>query len=302
MSFIRSLYRNVVPESFRQRLFDKRIKKQEEKLIQELTTYFDSGKCPLPAHEVQEVSDYLKSKGLHVFPNSYSDKYSSLHIEVHHDPSNGLHYVMHQSSKLYFKRNWSVELIRSKYAFLLNEQDEQSPHCYLSKDFTIDADSTLADVGVAEGIFVLPVIDKIKHAYLFETDPEWLEALDATFAAHKDKVTIIHKFVANKDDDQHIRLDTFFKDKKVDFIKVDVDGAEQELLNGAVTLLKREKDLKVAICTYHKQNDEKDFTTLLQSYGFRTSVTPNFILFYIEGEFKPPYLRRGLIRAIKTCP
>jgi len=302
MSFIRSLYRNIVPQNFRQRLFDKRIKKQEQKLIQELTTYFDSGKCSLPAHEVKEVSDYLKTKGLHVFPNSYSDKYFSMQIEVHHDSANGLHYVMHQGRKLYFKRNWSVELIRSKYAFLLNEQDEQSPHCYLNKDFTIDANSILADVGVAEGIFVLPVIDKIKHAYLFETDPEWLEALDATFANHKDKVTVIHKFVANKDDDKHIRLDTFFKDKEVDFVKVDVDGAEQELLNGAVSLLKKEKNLKVAICTYHKQNDERDFTTLLRSYNFKTSVTPNFILFYIEGEFKPPYLRRGLIRAIKTCP
>lgn len=302
MSFIRSLYRNIVPENLRQKLFDKRIHKQEQKLIKELTSYFDSGRCPFPQNEVKEVSAYLKTKGLHVFPNAYSDKYSSMQIEVHHDPAYDLQYVLHQNKKLYFKRNWSVELIRSKYAFLLNEQDEQSPHCYLSKDFVIDANSIIADVGVAEGIFVLPYIEKIKHAYLFETDPEWLEALNATFASYKDKISIIHKFVSNMDDDKHIRLDTFFKDKQVDFIKIDVDGAEQELLNGAVTVLKKDQNLKVAICTYHKQNDERDFTSLLQSYGFKTSTTLNFVLFYIEGEFKPPYLRRGLIRAVKTCP
>lgn len=302
MSLLRSIYRTIIPADLRQKLFDKRILKQEQKLIQELTSYFDSGKCPLPPKEVKEVSEYLKTKGLHVFPNSYSDKYFSMKIDVHHDPAYDLYYVLHQNKKLYFKRNWSVELIRSKYAFLLNEQDEQSPHCYLSKDFTIDDNSILADVGVAEGIFVLPYIEKIKHAYLFETDPEWLEALNATFASYKDKITIVHKFVANKDDEKHIRLDTFFKDRAVDFIKVDVDGAEQELLNGAVTVLKKIQNLKVAICTYHKQNDEKDFTSLLQSYGFKTSVTPNFVLFYIEGEFKPPYLRRGLIRAVKSCP
>ena len=156
------------------------------------------------------------------------------------------------------------------------------------------------DAGVAEGIFVLPVIDKIKHAYLFETDVEWIEALNATFADYKDKVTIVNKFIANKDDAMNIKLDTFFKDgAKIDFIKIDVDGAEQELLNGAKEILARKEPLKIAICTYHNQNDEMDFTKMLNQYNFKTTLSNNYMLFYLDKNFREPYLRRGIIRAQK---
>lgn len=299
MSLIRSIYRSVLSDELRLKLYQKRNAKREKKIASEVINYLNSPENIFPENEAKKIASFLKNNGLHVFPYSFSDKYKPENVEVMHDQSVGLNYVLHGGKKLYFKRQDSITAVKQKYSFLLNEQDAESPHQYLNADFNVSDQSVVVDVGAAEGIFVLPIIDRVKHVYLFETDDEWIEALNATFKDHKEKVTIINKYVSDKDDEMNIKLDTYFSDKKVDFIKIDVDGAEQNLLNGAVNLLKNTEHLKVAICTYHKQNDEIDFNKLLNSYNFATSTTSNYMLFYFDENFKAPYLRRGIIRAKK---
>lgn len=300
MSFIRSIYRTVLSEDLRWKIYRKRNLKREKKLLEEIIGFLDSPKNTFAKNETDKISHFLKNNGIHVFPYEFSLKYKAADIEVFHDEKYKLNYVFHGGKKLYFKKNWSVESVKEKYSFLLNEQDPESAHQYLSAKFTVEPDSVLVDAGVAEGIFVLPFIDKIKHAYLFETDDEWIEALNATFADYKEKVTIVHKYVANKDDEMNVKLDTYFKkDAKIDFIKIDVDGAEQELLNGAKEILSRKEPLKIAICTYHNQNDEKDFHSMLSQNNFKISTSDNYMLFYFDENFKEPYLRRGIIRAQK---
>ena len=88
-----------------------------------------------------------------------------------------------------------------------------SPHRYLTESFTIGQNDVLADIGAAEGNFSLAVIEKVKKIYIFEYDQEWIEALRATFAPWSDKVEIINKFVSDKNDEYHIRFDTFFENK-----------------------------------------------------------------------------------------
>ena len=72
--------------------------------------------------------------------------------------------------------------------------------CYLSDNFTVQQDDVLLDVGSAEGIFALTHIEKLKHVVLFERNAQWVEALEATFAPWKEKVTIIRKYVSDCDD------------------------------------------------------------------------------------------------------
>ena len=73
---------------------------------------------------------------------------------------------------------------------------------------------SLLDVGSAEGIFTLDVIDLIEHAYLFECDDEWVEALEATFLPWKDKITIVRKYVSDMDDENNTTLDSYFQVKR----------------------------------------------------------------------------------------
>ena len=158
----------------------------------------------------------------------------------------------------------------------------------------------MADIGVAEGNFALGAVEKVKALYMFETDKEWIEALNATFEPWKDKVHIINKFVGDQNNSKQTTLDDFFMGKEpISFLKIDVDGAEAKLLKGCDQILSQKSPLKIALCTYHKQDDEKDFTTLLSRKGFSISHSDGYMLFHMDKKMKAPFFRRGLIRAVK---
>ena len=170
----------------------------------------------------------------------------------------------------------------------------------MNYDFKIANGEVLVDIGVAEGNFALGAAEKASKLILFETDTEWIEALNATFEPWKEKVLIVNKFVSDITNATNTTLDDFISpDEKISFLKIDVDGAESRLLDGCKRILSDQNPLKLAICTYHKQDDEKDFTALLSRNGFETSHSDGFMLFYYDKKMKAPYLRRGLIRAVK---
>lgn len=51
-----------------------------------------------------------------------------------------------------------------------------------------------------------------------------------------------------------ISLDEVVKDKKVTFIKMDIEGSELNALKGAESIIKKNKP-RLAICIYHKPED-----------------------------------------------
>lgn len=185
--------------------------------------------------EIKMVINFLKKNPLKLFPYHFPGKYSPSSVKVYVDKERDLHYVLHEGKRMYFKRSWRPNDIRENYTNLLIEQDRNSPHRYLTENFTVGGNEVVADIGAAEGIFSLSVIETAKKIYLFETDKEWIEALQATFIPWNDKTEIINKFVSDKNDEGNISLDKFSACKNVlfDFIKIDVDGAELPLLNGA---------------------------------------------------------------------
>ena len=231
--------------------------------------------------EQRKLVRYLKNNVMSVFPYEFEKKYDELNIEVLQD-TNGLHYVNHRGHRLYFIREKEPSNIKELYITLLKEQDPESPHCYLTENFDIRQGATVADIGAAEGILILESIDKIKKAYLFEADPKWIEALEATFAPWKEKVEIINKFVCDKDDEHHVSIDEFFADKeRPDFIKIDIEGSEAEMFKGSEQMMCDRNPLQLAVCTYHSQNDVITFDELLQSKKFKTEVSKGFMLFML---------------------
>lgn len=287
------LYRIVVPKPIRTIILKKNLRKK-------ILDYFGA----LPEGEInddhREALDYLRNNEVRIFPYPFHDDYSPQNIQVLLDDSKGMHYVLQEGKRLYFKKRWGIKRIKKAYSDLMREQDRDSPHRYLSDSFTAGKDDILADIGAAEGNFSLSAVDKVKKIYLFEYDREWIEALRATFAPWHDKVEIIARYVSDHNDESHIRFDTFTEDhKEVNFLKIDVDGAESVVLESCRAIFSGPGPLKVALCTYHKNNDEKDFNTILKDYGFIVTPSKGYMINYYDKKMKAPYLRRGLIRGVK---
>jgi hypothetical protein len=250
--------------------------------------------------EQKEILRYLKSNPVSIFPYSFHNNYTPEKVEVLYDDERRMRYVMQDGKRLYFKKRWGVKRIQRAWSDLSREQDADSPHRYLTDSFTIGRDDVLADIGAAEGNFSLSVIDRVRKIYLFEYDREWDEALRATFAPWPEKVEIINKYAANYNDDSHISLDDFYEQRRdLTFLKIDVDGAEPAVLSGCDRIFKSEAPLKIALCTYHKSNDEEDFTMLLKKHRFNVTPSKGYMINYYDKKIKSPWLRRGLIRAIK---
>ena len=250
--------------------------------------------------EVKEVVNYLKTNPITVYPYDFTKKYNEELIEVFTDQEKQLRYVIHEEKRLYFKRSLSETAIKKLYLGLQLDQDKASPHLYLTEGFKLEPHDIIADIGAAEGNFSLSNIEKVKKVYLFEYDQGWLEALRATFEPWKDKVVIIDKFVSNVDSDTTISMNSFYSQHpKITFFKVDIEGSEARFLEGFDQILNKDISMKMALCTYHKQNDEKEFTQILDQYGFKVAASNRYMIFIYDKNIEAPYLRRGLLRATR---
>jgi hypothetical protein len=274
-------------------------KRKQEVMRTKIVNYMETIHPNDMTDEKQEVLDYLKHHPFSYFPSVFTEKYnSSKDVVVYTDKEKGMCYVLHDNKRLYFKRTMDRDNVKWYYNVLLGEQDVDSPHRYESADFRVQEDDVVVDAGAAEGIFALSVVERVKELYLFEADKDWIAPLKATFAPFGNKVIIVNSFVSDK----HvygvkITLDKFFEHKKIDFIKADIEGEEFQLLGGAEKIL-QQSGLKLALCTYHYQNDAELLKEKLLNAGFQVEFSKGYCFLHLDA-LLPPYLRRGIIRAKK---
>lgn len=250
--------------------------------------------------EAGAVAEFLKSHPLHHFPYPFAARYRPADHPARPDPAVGLPYVDHGGRRLYWRAGRKLRRIPGDYAALRAEQDEASPHRYLVPGFDVRPGDVVADVGCAEGNFALEVVERAAHVHLFEADGRWAKALEATFAPWKHKVTISRSLVGKQSGDGMVALDDHFRGKPPPtFLKLDVEGHEADVLRGARETLGRARDVRAAVCTYHRQEDEAALAALLRELGFDPRPSAGYMLLYRDPGFGPPYLRRGLLRAVK---
>jgi hypothetical protein len=286
------VYRVLVPKFIRKKILAK-------KLPISIQKYY-AGLPEAPSEEIISVLNYLGTNPIAVFPYDFQNQYITSDIEVFDDHERGLRYVLQEGKRLYFKKRWGKQKIRNLYNLLSKEQDIRSPHRYLTEQFTFDNGEILVDVGTAEGNFALSIVEKASRLILFEADKEWIEPLRATFEPWKNKVLIVKKFVSDISNSNNIKLDDYISGVNSGiFLKIDVEGAESRVLKGSKRILSELNPLKVAICTYHKQEDEKEFSSILTHNGFEISHSNGYMLFFYDKKMKAPYFRRGLIRAVR---
>ncbi|GMO13296.1 MAG: hypothetical protein Ta2E_02390 [Mycoplasmoidaceae bacterium] len=210
--------------------------------------------------------------------------------------NSGFKYVLHNNKKLYFPEKYSNRRIKRCYLNLVNEQNENSPHSYSLR--TLKKSDIILDLGGAEGIWTLTNIDAIFHSYIFECDKKWIKPLQLTFAPYKDKVTIVEKFVSDRNSDEFITIDKYCYDNNIspNVIKADIEGYEPLMLKGCTQILNKAKT-DFILCTYHKQNDGKDIENIIKNYPrYQFKYTKGYMLcWWFDRIFEKPYLRKGVI-------
>ena len=120
--------------------------------------------------------------------------------------------------------------------------------------------------------------------------------MDQTFYEDLDTVQIIHGFLDRYHDGDHVSIDVLFDGQELNYIKMDIEGAEKAALAGANKTLESCKNIRCAICSYHCKGDEQSIRSILESHGFAVETSkgymcPNWTMeAYLEAE-----LRRGIV-------
>lgn len=167
------------------------------------------------------------------------------------------------------------------------------------KILKINQDDIIMDVGAAEGLFSIPLIDKAKYIIIIEPNPDYFSKLQEIFK-NIDKVSLVNKGVWNKIEKRKIKLEGWSSNilasrtieiytdtidniannlgfRKIDFMKMDIEGAEIEALQGADFILNNTD--KIVVAAYHPRPDLKLKETCywienhLRNKGFQTIIT-----------------------------
>lgn len=233
--------------------------------------------------EIRETVDWLRNHTITV--RNQRENTKSIIYEVFSDELNGGYpYVNFMGKRMYYPKDYKFGLKDGKRYLtniVENDQYEGSPHLYIHDTHKIERDDVIVDAGVAEGNFALSYIDIISKAYLIESSESWLDALQLTFRPYKNKVVFVPKMLSDEDSENSITLDTLLQDNKVDFVKMDIEGAEAGALLGGINVL-RNNNVKLSVCAYHRQRDAEYIRFILESLGYRISYAQGYMFFLYD--------------------
>lgn len=226
-----------------------------------------------------------------------------------YDEKHELSFVVHNNNRLYFPKGWSPESAGNAYRNYIERENllgggytEKAPHQYITDSFHVEQGDIIVDAGCAEALFALNSVEKAKHIYLLEADSIWLKPLQATFAPYKNKVTIIPKILSGEISENSITLNSLFNKYSNEsfFIKMDIEGAEESVIQESKEFLTSQNKIKLACCTYHRARHAETISSLLKDLGYTFEFSNGYMLFPLDKNQQPPYFRKGLIRATRV--
>ncbi|TDQ19591.1 hypothetical protein DFQ04_1414 [Algoriphagus boseongensis] len=286
--------KNSILHSLRLWLYVKRLNYFQKKLkndIQKFTSSQEGGKY-------KQEGNFISQNGLKIFPYPFQFQYIKDAIELGYEE--GYPFFNYKGSNLYLPNSMSAEKAKGYANEVLMEQDERSPHVYQTPLFSLDQEDILLDIGCGDANFSLESIEKVKKVFLFEADPKWVVPIQKTFKNWKEKVLFFNKRVGVDADSIDLVTLEELESQNL-FFKIDVDGAEREVLKLIDPLFPKLGSIKVAICTYHQNADADEFEAWFKSRGFETSFGKGYMLFHPDRKIKKPFFRPGVLFAYRNA-
>ncbi len=250
--------------------------------------------------EIQDLLKHWENHDIGIF-NQYVQRGKEVN-EVYWDSIENMPYIIFEDKRMYFPYNYNrfeeSESGKKVYRDLMCEQQPSSPHLYVKGNIKVEAGDVIVDAGVCEGNFALRYAERASKIYLIEGDSKWFRPLEKTFEKFRDKVVFCKRFLGRGDTERHICLDSLVEGK-LDFLKMDIEGAEVDaLIGGRKTLLNN--NVKCSICSYHRINDESAISDILRAYGYETSHSDGYMVFWPDKDiWSCPELRRGIVYGVK---
>ena len=188
--------------------------------------------------------------------------------------------------KLYWPKSFSIDRLDQ---VICETFDTNDWHYYQKKHTQVQQGEIILDIGTAEGLLPIAVIDKCSHIYMVEPSIAFNKCLQKTFESFKDKTTIFQTAVGNEDgiisfDENSLdgmitnektanttqitvkKIDSLLtNNEKITYLKADIEGFEEEMLKGAEQTIKRNKP-KIAITTYHTQNNPNEIIDIIKGF------------------------------------
>lgn len=219
------------------------------------------------------------------------------------DQDENMPYTEYKGHKLYYPRTYSGFIYEDGCIYARSyrdmEQAEGSPHQYLKNEVFIKRGDVVIDAGAREGDFALAYIEEIDKLYIFESDPEWVKALQVTYREYGEKVAIIPKMLGGCVTEEMTTLQEIIGEQRIDFIKMDIEGAEVSVLESTQDIV-RKNDIRCAICSYHRKGDAIALKELLERNGYQTEFSDGQVVFIADVNiFRDLDFRKAMVYAHK---
>ena len=214
-----------------------------------------------------------------------------------------LPFVVHDGKRLYFPSGESEFGAARAYRCFVEDEGIlgnglrlKSPHSYVTETHHVEPGDIVIDIGCAEALFALHYADVASRLYLYEVLDNWQQPLVCTFKPFQDKTTIFCRLVGDGSGETVKLSDTIeIASDRPCFVKMDIEGYEKEVLCGSKDFFLSHK-VKLSCCTYHRQEDAEEISSLLKGWGYKVSFSDGYMICLLNG-LHPPYFRKGMIYA-----
>lgn len=179
----------------------------------------------------------------------------NMYPEIHYDEQHNLFYGYWKGKRLYLKRSIdSLEKAKIYFLNILKDQDMDSPYCYTRSFYEVKQNDVVVDAGAESGFFALEQVDIAKRIFVVEGDKEWMEALECTFRPYEQRVTLVCKYLGNKEEGEYISLHTLNTIDRLSFIKMNLEGLEYDVIENADEIFCQNDKVTVLAYIYSKKN------------------------------------------------